>query len=181
MCLILILYFCHINDYCRIMANAFLLLGSDLGDKAKHLRNAIMQIEKHAGKITRRSHIYETEPWGFEHEEYFLNQVICIETNQKPVELLATIQQIENEMGRLRGDQRYMPRTIDIDILFYDHRIIVLPELVIPHPEMSKRRFVLEPLAELYPEWIHPLLKKDINQLLQECTDPGKVTRTELI
>lgn len=163
------------------MGKTFLILGSDLGDKVKHLKDAILRIEKQAGIITDRSHIYETEPWGFEHEEYFLNQVICVETMLMPLDLLAQIQQIEYAMGRVRGEQRYIPRTIDIDILFYDHLILNLPELTIPHPEMIRRRFVLEPLAEISPAWKHPSANKTIIQLLAECPDPNKVIRTEFI
>ena len=153
------------------MATAYLILGSNIGDRQACIESAKRLISADAGAILSFSDMYETEPWGFVHENLFLNQVIAVETNLNPFELLAALKKIEISLGRIRHKERYTARTIDIDILFYDDVVISTPELTIPHAEIANRRFVLEPLAELAPEFIHPLLKMAVKELLAGCDD----------
>lgn len=142
----------------------YLSLGSNLGDRQNHFRSAIAHL-KRAGQVTSVSAFYETEPVEITDQPWFLNCVLALETNESPEQLLETILKIEREMGRERTRHKG-PRTIDIDILLFGDRIIDLPTLTIPHPAMHQRRFVLEPLAEIAPQAWHPLLKKNIRELL---------------
>ncbi len=150
------------------MPAVFLSLGSNLGDKSNHLRTAIEHIEKQIGSVMSRSAFYITEPWGFESDNAFMNAVIEVETDLSPIELLYTTQAIEKTMGRtfksVRG--KYADRIIDIDILLYGDRIINTRDLALPHPHLHERLFVLEPLAEIAPETLHPVLHKTFSQLL---------------
>ncbi|HEY4786324.1 MAG TPA: 2-amino-4-hydroxy-6-hydroxymethyldihydropteridine diphosphokinase [Bacteroidales bacterium] len=155
--------------------SVILILGSNLGDRFKYLQEARLHIDETIGSPIIISSIYETEPWGFTHENLFLNQVIQVNTALGPFEVLDKIQKIETKLGRERGNERYTARTIDIDILFYDDLIINTPKLTIPHIEMSGRRFVLEPLAEIVPMMVHPVYLKTVRELLTECEDRCKV------
>jgi 2-amino-4-hydroxy-6-hydroxymethyldihydropteridine diphosphokinase len=156
--------------------NIFLLLGSNVGKSYDNLRTAIQCIQTDAGVIIKQSSIYQTKAWGKIDQPDFLNQVIQIETNLSPEELLVSVLEIEKKMGRVRNE-KWGPRIIDIDILFYNQVIISLPQLTIPHPEIAARRFTLSPLAELSPEFLHPLLNKTISELLSDCADPLPVVR----
>lgn len=156
------------------MHRAALLLGTNLGKREEILETAKKRIETSAGKIIKVSAIYSTAPWGIEDQPDFLNQVLLIETELKPELLLQTLQPIEHEAGRIRKE-KWGPRLLDIDILYFDNEIIDLPHLKIPHPFMAERRFTLVPLAEISPEWIHPVLQKNVMQLLDECPDKGEV------
>jgi 2-amino-4-hydroxy-6-hydroxymethyldihydropteridine diphosphokinase len=151
------------------MNNAFLLLGSNTGNRKDMLQRA-SELLQHYGSALKTSSVYETQAWGIEDQAAFLNQVICLETSLSPIDLLQGILHIESLLGRFRG-QKWGPRTIDIDILLYDHDIIDLPDLKIPHPFLPERRFTLIPLSEIAPDYIHPVLRKTIRQLLDECTD----------
>lgn len=153
------------------MPDAYILIGGNLGDIRGNLRNSIERISGEGIKITDMSSIYETEPWGFDHDSDFLNQVIRIETFLEPLELLEKIQKIERDMGRDKSSTSYSARIIDIDILFYENRIIKTDRLIIPHPKIHERMFVLAPMAEIAPEFIHPELKKPISMLKDECID----------
>jgi len=130
---------------------AFLGLGSNLGDTKAHLEKAIRLIKKKIGNITRQSSFYESKPWGFESEHLFLNAVVAVETTLTPRELLETTQLIEHNMGRRHKtkDGHYTDRTIDIDILLYDDLQVNDPDLIIPHPRMLEREFVMQPLREI--------------------------------
>ncbi len=153
------------------MNKVYLLLGSNLGDRHAFLRLAVRHIGKAIGTVTRMSACYSTEPWGKSDQPDFLNQVIVVQTQQPAEETLNRILAIEKKMGRTRNT-RYDPRTIDIDILFYNKEIIRQPQLTIPHPHIAERRFVLTPLNELSPGFIHPVYHKNIHQLLSICRDP---------
>ena len=153
------------------MHNIFFLLGSNLGDRLFYLSQARKMIGERLGEIETESQIYESEPWGFEHENMFLNQVIVIKSNFEPERILSLCQKIEIELDRKHYTTGYSARTIDIDILFYDDEIISKSNLIIPHPQLHNRRFTLIALAEIAPEFKHPLLKDSISKLLTKCTD----------
>lgn len=157
------------------MTEVFLLLGSNLGDREELLQKAIQNIDKRCGRFVRQSSVYETEPWGFDGNQQFLNQVVVIETALTPSQLLAEILEIELELGRIRKSERMESRLIDIDILFFGAYIIDEPMLKVPHPKIPERRFTLVPLLELAPDMLHPVLKKSVRQLHKECPDRLKV------
>ena len=156
------------------MNKVFLITGANLGDRKKNLQTAATSIEKRIGRILQSSAIYETEPWGNNDQPAFYNQVHIVESKLPATQILKDILEIEKQMGRVRTTKN-AARIIDIDILFFNNEIINEPDLVIPHPEISNRRFVLTPLNELSPAMIHPVFQKDINTLLAACKDPLKV------
>jgi 2-amino-4-hydroxy-6-hydroxymethyldihydropteridine diphosphokinase len=158
------------------MNNAFLSTGANLGDRKRNLQQANELLEKYCGQIIDRSSIYETAAWGKTDQPNFLNQVVAIETNLRPGQLMQEILHIEQLMGRER-EEKYGPRIIDIDILFFNNEIINQPGLIIPHPELEKRRFVLIPLAEIIPDFQHPVLHRSIAALLKDCPDELNVNK----
>ena len=163
------------------MKEAVLLLGSNLGERYRMLRDACSLIGKHAGKITKHSSVYESKPWGFQDENQFLNQVVIVETVLEPATLLKTLQHIEDELGKVRRGQgeSYSSRLIDIDILFYHDEIIQTKDLTIPHKLLHRRRFTLLPLSEIKGDLVHPVFNKTISQLLSECPDDSEVRKTK--
>jgi 2-amino-4-hydroxy-6-hydroxymethyldihydropteridine diphosphokinase len=161
------------------MGKTYLLLGGNIGNRAKYLKSAREQISRFIGGIEKASSIYETEPWGFSHETPFLNQVVISITGLHPGEIMLIIRDIEKGFGRVREKEHYSARTIDIDILFYDDMIINREDLVIPHPRLHERRFVLVPLAEVEPDLVHPVFKKSISVLNAECDDKLMVRKFE--
>lgn len=149
------------------MTKIYLGLGTNLGDREKNLRDAVQEIEKRIGKVISLSAFYETAPWGFVSENTFLNAAMCVETVLTPREVLQATQQIEYKIGRtVKSVGRiYTDRLIDIDILLYDNLILQEEGLILPHPSLHERRFVTEPLAEIAPKIIHPILNKTIQEL----------------
>lgn len=148
----------------------YLLLGGNIGDRLKQLDIAKEFITKYIGGITSNSLIYQTEAWGLMDQPTFLNQVIVVKTILNPAECMTQIFFIEKTMGRIRTIKN-AERIIDIDILFYNQEIILLDSLIVPHPEIQNRRFVLVPLQEIAENFIHPGLKTSISILLDKCTD----------
>lgn len=151
------------------MVTAYLGLGTNVGNKRGNLVTAAALLAERVGAVLALSGIYETEPWGFESENTFLNAVIVMTTDLSPVELLDTTRLIEIEMGRIKkSDGAYHDRIIDIDLLMVDDLVIHTERLVLPHPLMHKRLFVMEPLAEVAPEVTHPVFGKTMSKLLSE-------------
>ncbi|MDE3181818.1 MAG: 2-amino-4-hydroxy-6-hydroxymethyldihydropteridine diphosphokinase [Bacteroidota bacterium] len=157
------------------MNQLFLITGGNIGDRKKNLENAAALIYDRIGTVVKSSKIYETEAWGLTDQPAFYNQVHVVESNFSAKEVLSNILQIEEEMGRKRTIKN-AARIIDIDILFFNEEIVNEQNLVIPHPQISNRRFVLLPLSELVPQMIHPVFKKSIHQLLLQTKDQLKVT-----
>jgi 2-amino-4-hydroxy-6-hydroxymethyldihydropteridine diphosphokinase len=144
----------------------YLSLGSNVGDRQAQLQDARARLAT-VGRVVAVSSLYETEPVEFTQQPWFLNCALALETSKTPQQLMAAILGIEEEMGRRRV-QKKGPRAIDIDILLFDSTIVDSSDLTIPHPAMHERRFVLEPLAEIAPEVLHPVLKKTIRELRDE-------------
>lgn len=151
------------------MAKVYLGLGSNIGDKKQNITNATIICGSIMGKILGLSSIYESEPWGFLSENNFLNAAVCIETTETPERCLEMAKAIEREMGRKpRQGEEYEDRIIDIDLLLYDDIVMQTEALTIPHPHLTKRMFVLQPLAEIAPEVVHPIRKQAIQKLFEE-------------
>lgn len=145
----------------------YLGLGTNLGDKEQNLRRAVQKIEKRIGNLVSLSAFYATAPWGFRSENDFLNAVVCVETSLSPYEVLETTQQIECGMGRQAKSVGglYKDRVIDIDLLLYGDVVMNDERLVLPHPLMTERRFVMDPLVEIAPDLVHPVLGKAMKEL----------------
>ena len=156
------------------MTVAYLLTGSNLGEREEFLQQACELISMRAGRCKGISSLYETAPWGKTDQPPFLNQAIELETLLPAQELIRLLLEIEIELGRIRAE-KYGPRTIDIDILLYGNKIIDEPQLQIPHPQLANRRFALLPLLELNPELIHPITRVTLKDLLEQCPDQGLV------
>jgi 2-amino-4-hydroxy-6-hydroxymethyldihydropteridine diphosphokinase len=159
------------------MNKVYLSLGSNRGGRTANLKRAIDLLTEWAGNVITLSSLYETPPWKMEDETDFLNQVVLLETALPAQELIDMLILIESMMGRVRSSKKYEPRKIDIDILFFNNEVITTEELTVPHPLMQERKFVLTPIAEIAPEFIHPVLKKSMVQLLDECQDKSEITK----
>ena len=158
------------------MEISYILTGGNLGDRHTNLSRAADLLDSRAGRILRRSILYETAAWGIESQPDFLNQVLEIETALDPEALLSLLLEIEREMGRIRGE-KFGPRTIDLDILLYGDLVLNTTDLDIPHPRMAERRFVLMPLSELIGDRLHPVTGRSIRDMLLDCTDPLEVSK----
>jgi 2-amino-4-hydroxy-6-hydroxymethyldihydropteridine diphosphokinase len=155
----------------------YMLLGSNLGDRELMMRQAIEKIQTEIGLVSAKSARYETEPWGNTNQPAFINMAIAVQTILEPSEVLERALNIEKDLGRTRL-VRWGSRTMDIDLIFYADEIIEIQgKLSIPHPEMQNRRFVLEPLAEIAPDYTHPVLKKSVKDLLHSLTDNTTVEK----
>jgi 2-amino-4-hydroxy-6-hydroxymethyldihydropteridine diphosphokinase len=153
---------------------AYLSLGANIGDRGKNLREAISRLQT-TEKVVVISSFYETEPVDVARQSWFLNCVVSVETNRSPQQLMELLLHIEQEMGRRRLEAKG-PRSIDIDILLFGDAVINSPELTVPHPAIQRRRFVLEPLAEIASNARHPVLKKTVRELLAELPE-GQIVR----
>ena len=155
----------------------YLSIGSNLGDRVLNLKTAILKLSSFAS-VLGTSPFYETEPWGYEDEHHYINAVLKIETNFSPINLLKHIKIIERTMGRKKhkNDNTYQARVIDLDILFFDSEIIKIDNLIIPHPKLYHRNYVLRPLCDLTPSLKCPIRNKKVSELLLECDDPSKIS-----
>jgi 2-amino-4-hydroxy-6-hydroxymethyldihydropteridine diphosphokinase len=142
-------------------------IGSNLGEREENCSAAIELMEREGIHVLSRSSFYETEPWGVKDQPRFLNMALSASTDCAPRELLRRLKGIEQIMGRKEGI-RWGPRIIDLDILLYDHIVLNEPALVIPHPRMHEREFVLKPLLEIAPDAVHPVLKKTVREIVDE-------------
>ena len=158
------------------MNTVYLLLGSNMGDSEQMLTVATNMIEKNIGKLTTSSSIYRTAAWGNEDQPDFLNQIIIVSSLLSSSNILKEMFVIEKEMGRVRTTKN-AARVIDIDMLFFNDEIIQTETLTVPHPQIQNRRFVLVPLAEISPDFQHPLLKKSSLELLSICSDKLNVQK----
>lgn len=149
---------------------AYLLLGTNLGNRTQNLFTAITYIEKEVGEVLLKSSIYETAAWGKTDQPGFLNQALAVKSMLPPLNLLHTLLTIEQKMGRVRLE-KWGQRLIDIDLIFYGDEVLAHQDLILPHPEMHKRRFVLEPLNEIAENFVHPIFKQKVSSILSNLTD----------
>jgi 2-amino-4-hydroxy-6-hydroxymethyldihydropteridine diphosphokinase len=162
-------------------------LGSNLGDRAELLSGACILLETVLGEPVAASSVWESEPWGYDSPNHYLNQVMVYRSDKSPADLLAILIKVEKQLGRHRREEGGMAdRCIDLDLLWVDRMVLAAPEasgmdgqIIIPHPRMHLRRFVLEPLAEIRPEWLHPVLGITVTGLLGQCPDQGSLKRVE--
>jgi 2-amino-4-hydroxy-6-hydroxymethyldihydropteridine diphosphokinase len=162
------------------MNRAYILLGTNLGDRTANLATAYARLNKLCGTLIQRSSVYETAPWGVTNQPSFLNSVVCLDTLHTADRLLDLLLQIEQEMGRVRK-QKWGERIIDLDILYFNRAIIPAPSLTVPHPALHLRRFTLQPLCEIAPDFIHPVFNVSNGQLLQRCPDHSFVAKLDLL
>jgi 2-amino-4-hydroxy-6-hydroxymethyldihydropteridine diphosphokinase len=158
---------------------ATLLLGCNIGNCETTFEESLISLQQQCGQLVQKSSHYSTAPWGYSEQSDFLNQVVVIETALTPSELFKQTCNIETELGRLRKITNG-PRTIDIDILFYNDLEFITNDLIIPHPRLHLRKFTLIPLNEIIPDYRHPTLNKTIAQLLMECEDNLNVNKKEV-
>jgi 2-amino-4-hydroxy-6-hydroxymethyldihydropteridine diphosphokinase len=156
------------------MRTAYLLLGTNLGNRMENLDKCIILLRENQILVHKRSSIYETAAWGFEDQPAFYNQALEVTTKLSAQELLTTLKQIEHNMGRINS-KRWKERLIDIDILYYDRLVENTENLIIPHPQLANRRFALVPINEISPAFVHPVLDKTNAELLILCPDQLEV------
>ena len=164
------------------MTRCYILFGSNQGDKEALLEQACICIEKRCGMLVERSSAYLTEPWGFEADEWFLNELLVVETELGPDALMDELLGIEQELGRVRHPEKpgYCSRTVDLDILYYGDQILRTEKVTAPHPRLHLRRFALMPLCELIPDFLHPTFNVSQEQLLLKCRDTSTIKKLNL-
>ncbi|HZH71994.1 MAG TPA: 2-amino-4-hydroxy-6-hydroxymethyldihydropteridine diphosphokinase [Mariniphaga sp.] len=162
------------------MHHVYLGVGGNIGNKQQNLEKVRLFIQKEIGEVMKRSSVYETPPWGFLADEDFWNQVLLVETSLEPEEVLQAIQRIEGWFGRKHDAEYYTSREMDVDLLYYDDRIIASDLLIVPHPKIAQRLFVVVPLVEIAPLFQHPVLKMTSRQLFENCPDDSAIRRIEL-
>jgi len=155
------------------METCFVLFGSNMGDKNQIFVQACLLINNRCGRIVAQSRAYESEPWGFEADEWFLNRVIVVETELEPEAMLQNLLEIEKELGRVRHPEAkgYASRTADLDLLYFGDRIVHSMTLTLPHPRLHLRRFALIPMCEVAPDFVHPVFHLNQKELLEKCPD----------
>lgn len=156
--------------------SVFIALGSNLGNRVEHLKKAVNRLSTTLGSPTQASSFYETEPWGKSEQPLFINQVIVWKSSLSPTDLLKILLDVEYELGRTRTE-KWGARSIDLDLLYVGGQILTTPQLQLPHPGIPDRRFVLVPLTEIAPGFVHPILNVNHTQLLARCKDPLMVNR----
>lgn len=162
------------------MAIIFIGMGSNEGDRLTILQEALLQLKRNLGIFMHSSSIYESEPWGFESDQPFYNAVVQFETEHLPQEVMNVLKYIENQSGRTRkDDSSYENRTLDLDLLYYDQEVMNEVDLIIPHPRIHLRKFVLQPLVEIAPQWVDPIQQKSIIELLAITSDTGNVKKLD--
>lgn len=159
------------------MHQVFLGIGGNLGNKQANFHKVYTHIQNELGNIVLKSSVYETPPWGFASDVPFWNQVLCVETDFNPFEILKRIENIDAAFGRERSGNGYSSREMDIDILYFDDNIINTENLTIPHPLLHNRLFVLVPLAEIAPDFVHPVLKLSSLKMLNNCEDKSEIKK----
>ena len=160
------------------MEKVFIALGGNVGNVCETFNLAKKKLKESIGSIIKQSSLYKTEPWGNKEQDYFLNQVLITETNVTVNEVLKQLLFIEKNLGRTREkDNQYAPRAIDIDLLFYGREIINTEDLIVPHPRLHLRNFVLTPLMEIAPDFVHPLFNKKIKTLCKLGNDNSVVEK----
>lgn len=170
-------YFYQIIKDAFKMELVYLEIGGNQGDRWLLLDKVKAMISSRMGAVLNESSVYETPPWGFESDMSFYNQALAVQTNLEPNILLSELQQIEKQLGRVRSENRYDSRTMDIDVLFYGNQIIQTDNFTVPHPRMHLRKFVLDPLVEIASDVVHPVLHKTIRELWNECPDDSVCKR----
>ncbi len=155
----------------------FLGIGGNLGSRISNIEKTVKLISEKIAEPQKISSIYISEPWGFKHSKYFTNAVVRLETDLTPGRLLLAIKEIEAEMKRIKTKGVYEGRTMDIDILFYGDKVFSETHLQVPHEKLQDRLFVLLPLNEIAPDLEHPVLKKSITRLLENCNDKSKIKK----
>lgn len=157
----------------------YLSLGSNMGDSKAILESAVDEIGLRIGRVVKVSSVFRTAPWGFEADNDFLNAALIVESAMPPAEVMSVLLEIERQRGRVRTDEctGYSSRPLDIDIIFAASEVIDTQDVTVPHPRAHLRRFVLEPMAEIAPDFVHPVLGKSVAQLLAECPDESRSVR----
>lgn len=159
----------------------FLSVGGNVGDRLQYMKSVYYEINSNAGIIEKASPLYLSEPWGFLHNRYFLNSVFQVSTCLELEMVFSELLNIENRLGRQRkASSGYLGRTIDIDVISFDDVVISNKMITVPHPRMCDRLFVLLPMYDIAPNWVHPLTGESLKTLIQKCSDTGKIRRTKM-